>query len=116
MLSLSKHVRWVGLLMLAGCAEPGPEAPKGDMIACALDGAAEFAQDCSVERNAAQITIRRPDGGFRRFEIAADGGVNSLDGADPATSTALADSVVELRIGDDRFRLKPEEPAHAGRR
>ena len=83
------------------------------MVACALDGVEQFAQVCSVERNGAQVTVRRPDGGFRRFEIGTDGGVNSLDGADPTTATALAEGMVELTIGDDRYRLKPEEPANA---
>ena len=115
MLSLSKHARWAGLLLLAGCAKPGAEAPEGETIACALDGVAEFAQVCLVERNGSQVTVRRPDGGFRRFEIMTDGGVNSVDGADPAIATALADGMVELKIGDDRYRLKPLEPAHAAK-
>ena len=98
---------------LAACGAPKGEAAPGEMVACALDGAEQFAQVCSVERDGAQVNVRRPDGGFRRLEIGTDGGVNSLDGADPATATALADGMVELMIGDDRYRLKPEEPANA---
>ena len=101
------------VLALAACEAPKSEAAPGEIVACALDGADQFAQVCSVERNGAQVTVRRPDGGFRRLEIATDGGVNSLDGADPVAATALADRMVELKIGDDRYRLKPEEPANA---
>ena len=102
-------------LVLTACGAQKGETVPGETIACALDGVAEFAQVCLVERNGSQVTVRRPDGGFRRFEIMTDGGVNSLEGADPAIATALADGMVELKIGDDRYRLKPEEPAHAAK-
>ena len=98
---------------LAACGGPNGEAAPGEAIACALDGAAEFAQVCSVERSGAQVTVRRPDGGFRRFEIGSGGDANSLDGADPATATVLADGLLELTIGDDRYRLNPENPINA---
>ena len=98
---------------LAACGEPNGDVVPGKAIACALDGAAEFAQVCSVERSGAQVTVRRPDGGFRRFEIATGGNVTSLDGADPATAIGIADGLLELTIGDDRYRLNPENPTNA---
>ena len=103
------------LLALAACGVSKTETAPGETLDCALDGAAEFAQVCSVERSGAQVTVRRPDGGFRRLEIATDGRVNSLDGADPATVTALGDGTIELKIGGDRYRLKPEKPPHAAK-
>ena len=113
MLSLSKHARWAGLLVLAGCAKPGAEAPKGERIACAIDGATQFAEVCTVERGDPQFTIHRPDGGFRRFEAASDIGIAAIprslsaaDGSEALQVAPLADGSVELAIGSDRYRLK----------
>lgn len=103
-------------LALAACGAPKADVPPGETVACALDGATQFAPACTAERNAAQITVRHPDGGFRRFEIVTGGAVVSLDGADRATAAPLADGTVELTIGGDRYRLKPDPPAHAPQR
>ena len=114
MLSLSKHVRWAGLLMLAGCAKPVAE-PKGETIACAIDGAANFADGCTVERKGTRLVVHHPDGGFRQLEFTSNGAITALDGADAAQSIAIANGIVEAQIDGDRYRLKLEAPTNARR-
>ena len=114
MLSLSKHVRWAGLLLLAGCAKPVAE-PKGETIACAIDGAANFADGCTVERKGTRLVVHHPDGGFRQFEISSDGAVTALDGADTAQSIAIANGMIEAQIDGDRYRLNLEAPGSAAK-
>ncbi|MGO1305196.1 MAG: hypothetical protein ACTMKV_10480, partial [Sphingomonas parapaucimobilis] len=75
--------------MLAGCsggeadrqaaAQNGPAAEQkpGLAIDCALAGARAFADDCTVEQSgmgdAVILTVRHPDGGFRRLRVTRDG-------------------------------------------
>ena len=114
MLSLSKHLRWAGLLLLAGCAQPAAE-PKAETIACAIDGAADFADVCTVERKGTRLVVHHPDGGFRQLEITSNGAITALDGADAAQSIAIANGMVEAQIDGDRYRLKLEAPTNARR-
>ncbi|MBA3898055.1 MAG: hypothetical protein H0X36_13180 [Sphingomonadaceae bacterium] len=86
------------LLALAGCGTKA-EAPRGDMIDCALDGAAEFAKTCTVERGESGLTVRRPDAGFRRFTVTARG--VETDGAEIAEPQADG----SVKVGADRYRL-----------
>ena len=52
------------------------------------------------------ITLRGPDGGFRRLLITRDGrGVIAADGAEPARVTPLSSDRIEVAIGRDRYRL-----------
>ena len=79
------------------------------MIECALAGAQVFARDCSVEQSqlggTLLLTIRHPDGGFRRLEVLSDGrGVAAADGADTAKVT-MRDGGIEVALGTDRYRL-----------
>src|SRR5687768_11417086 len=55
---------WLPLLLSACSQDPTPPPP-GERIVCALDGAAEFAQTCTLERSGPQLVVHRPDGGFR---------------------------------------------------
>jgi hypothetical protein len=81
-------------------------AGAGDRIECRIGGAAQFDRFCTVERDGADLTVRKPDGGFRRLRIVADGrGVEAADGAQPAVVTLLADRRIEVAIGGDAFRL-----------
>jgi hypothetical protein len=98
------------LLALAGCGtrEPGTAtgAGGGDRIECRIGGAAQFERFCTVERAGADLTVRKPDGGFRRLTIVDDGrGVVAADGAQPAVVTLLSDRRIEVAIGGDAFRL-----------
>lgn len=96
-------------VVLAACGRgPTGEPPPGDRIACALDGATEFAASCTLERSPAGATLHRPDGGFRRL----DTGWRALDGADEAKAVTQPDGGIEIAIGGDRYRI----PADALRR
>ena len=96
------------LPLLAACG--GPPAPKADArIECALDGATAFAPVCTVERTPGPdvlLTIRGPNGSFRRLAATSDGhGVMAADGAEPATVRIVGTGLIEVSIGGDRYRL-----------
>ena len=99
-------------LLLAACS-PGADgasgAEPGNTIECSLGGSNVFAADCEVERSrldgALILTVRHPDGGFRRFEVLENGrGVASADGAEPA-QTDLREGGMEVSVGADRYRF-----------
>ncbi len=80
-----------------------------DQIECALGDGSTFGSDCRVERvtkdGAENIIVRHPDGGFRRFVLREDGGgLSEIDGADTVTQQ-LANGVLEVSVGDDRYRF-----------
>lgn len=97
------------------------EPAEGDEhVACALAGAAEFARVCAVERLEDEgtlfLTMRHPDGGFRRFEVLKDGrGLATADGADPAAN-ALVGTELEVTVGKDRYRFPAKVADNAGQR
>lgn len=98
----------LALVCVAGC-NSGEEAPTGDQIACAVDGASEYANVCYSERWQADgnmlLVIRHPDGGFRRFEILPEGrGIAVADGMEDARIELKGD-VIEASVGDDRYRI-----------
>lgn len=97
------------LLLLAACGGPPAATAAEERIECAIDGAASFERTCTVERTAGPeifITLRSPDGGFRRLVVTKDGrGVAAADGAEPATVAVVAKDVIEVSIGSDRYRL-----------
>jgi hypothetical protein len=79
-------------------------------IVCAPTAAAEFAAVCALDRVESQdglfLTLRHPDGGFRRLLVTRDGrGVISADGAEPAVVTPLAANLIEVALGEARYRL-----------
>jgi hypothetical protein len=86
------------------------EAALDGKIECALAGVTTFARMCTTERISGQqgqlLVIRHPDGGFRRFNILTDGrGLSAADGFDETRITVLADGMIELKSGDDLYRL-----------
>ena len=115
---MSTRISSAFLLLLAACS-PGDapvqaQAEEGaQRIECAIGPGAEFAPDCLVERagidGATVLAVRHPDGGFRRFEQLADGrGLAMYDGAGIA-ELALAGEVLEVRVGNDRYRFPARE-------
>jgi hypothetical protein len=111
-------------LLLAGCGvavrdktEEAKQAAHRDamasaegMIACAPPGADDFARVCTVERTPTQdgvyLTIRHPDGGFRRLLITTDGrGVIAGDGAEAAIVTPISGTEIEVALAGARYRL-----------
>ena len=82
-------------LLLAACSPSASDAPAGDVIDCALGGAAGFSHDCSVERSEQNgdpvLIVHHPDGGFRRFTVLDDGeSLTAADGARRWRSSATA--------------------------
>ncbi len=125
---MSSRIFSVGVsLFLAACGGPpdgvapregnGVAADSGtpadepaERIACAVGNAA-LTNDCTVERVAtadgAVLTIRHPDGGFRRLRVLTDGQVAAADGASPVRVVNRNDAGTEVAIGDARYRLPP---------
>ena len=117
-----------GCLLLAACggapdngdmaeaeARGSREAAENGRIECALEGAKLFDRTCTVEEmsgvDATVLVVGRPNVGYRRLQIATDGrGVVSADGAEPAKVTIVGDGMIEVAIGNDRYRL----PANTG--
>ena len=109
-------------LLLTGCGEseksngPAPlvqqssasvkasvEPPK---TVCAVDGERELAPVCDRELVDGLLTLRHPSGGFRRLQVVTDGrGIISADGAEPARVATVGTSLIEVSIGNDRYRL-----------
>jgi hypothetical protein len=78
-----------------------------DRVECALAGSKAFAHDCFVERGeGGALTLRHPDGGFRRLLVTDDGrGVVAADGAAPAQVQVIGEKGIEVAIEGDRYRL-----------
>ena len=111
----------VPLLLLAGCGQAAEETPGGtaqtpdgalaedNRVDCSIGGET-MGRDCTIERSRGPegtiLTIRQPDGGFRRLLIATDGrGVVAADGAEAATVKVIGQDLIEVSIGPDRYRL-----------
>jgi hypothetical protein len=81
-----------------------------ERIECAGAGAETFAADCTVERHPTEegltLTLRAPDGSFRRLLVTKDGrGVVAADGAVPARVTPVGRDRIDVEIAGDRYRL-----------
>lgn len=99
-------------LLPAGCGGGAPEQaadPNAPRIACAKAGAA-LAPLCTVDRTRSgrglTLTIRHPDGAFRRLAVTTDGrGVAAADGAEPARVSVVGGREIEVAIAGERYRL-----------
>ncbi len=86
------------------------QAEDDGKIECALAGATKFMRICTTERVAGPdgqiLSIRHPDGGFRRFKILTDGrGLTPAEGADATKISILDSGMIELSSGDDLYHL-----------
>ena len=86
------------------------DGERGASIPCALGGAKVFKEDCTVERSSSPdgvvLVLHHPDGGFRRLQVATDGrGVVTADGSDAAVVQGAGAGAIEVRVGEDRYRL-----------
>jgi len=86
------------------------EAADDGLLNCAVGAAATLSRVCSVERQESDrgliLTVRHPDGGFRRLLVIKDGrGVVAADGAQPAQVTLVGANEIEVALGDDIYRL-----------
>jgi hypothetical protein len=84
-------------------------AQDDNRLDCAIGGA-EWAHACGVERlegpAGLTLTIRHPDGGFRRLLVTKDGrGVVPADGAETASVRIIDAGRIEVTVAGDRYRL-----------
>jgi hypothetical protein len=104
------------LLILPGAChgEAQPEAGDSRAIACGPLGASAPAS-CQMqvreEGGTLHVTVRRPDGGFRRLIWPKDGPIAAADGAEPLDVIPRAGHGVEARIDGWFYRL--EAPGRA---
>jgi hypothetical protein len=92
-------------------AQARSEAADDGKIDCAPAGETAFQRACEIERsrdreNNVTLTIRHPDGGFRRLLVTGDGrGVIAADGAEQAVVTTISPREIEVALGGNRYRL-----------
>ena len=102
------------LFALAACSGQSSSPDAGGQSAaislavpCALDGAKTFITTCDVERSSVDgkstLTVRHPDGGFRRL-VELDGGKSfaAADGADDVAIEASGKEI-EVTLGEDHY-------------
>jgi uncharacterized membrane protein len=80
-----------------------------DRVPCAHAGET-LSTKCTIERQTTKkgltLTVRHPDGAFRRLAVATDGrGVVAADGAEPARVAVIDAATIEVAIGGDHYRL-----------
>lgn len=85
-------------------------APGANRILCARAGAGQLEPVCRLGRTASAeglvLTLRHPDGGFRRLLVTSDGrGVIAADGAQQARVRIVGSSEIEIALAGDRYRL-----------
>lgn len=110
---------FVTLLLLPACGgtpeEKSATLDTDGKIDCRVGADTQFTRFCSLERartdQGTLLTVRKPDGGFRRLLTTRDGrGVIAADGAEQAEVTIVGDNLIEVAIAGDSFRL----PARIG--
>lgn len=111
------------LFLLAGCgpqkadkatlAKVEAQQQQGateETVACALPGQ-PMRRGCVVERTQGSdggliLTVRHPDGGFRRLTVTRDGrGVAAADGAEPATFSVIRPNLIEVTVAGEKYQL-----------
>ncbi len=107
-------------LPLAACGTGKPSSPQvaaeqakgstGDFRVPCARGIAALETVCTIEQAQSKtgpiLTIRHPDGAFRRLLVTDDGrGVVAADGAEMARVGLIEDNGIEVAIGDARYRL-----------
>lgn len=90
-------------------AEQASESADDLRIPCAR-GTAALETVCTIEQTKGDtgpiLTIRHPDGGFRRLLVTDDGrGVVAADGAEVAKIGLIEGNGIEVTIGGARYRL-----------
>jgi len=110
------------LLLASALAACGGEAEQplattdtDGRIECRIGADTEYNRFCKVERSRTErgmlLTVKKPDGGFRRLLATRDGrGVVAADGAEQAQVTIVRQDLIEVGIAGDSFRL----PARIG--
>jgi hypothetical protein len=92
-------------------ADARADAADDGMLDCMPAGDTMFRRACQVERardpsGALILTVRHPDGGFRRLMVTTDGrGVIAADGAEQAKIATISPREIEVSLGGNRYRL-----------
>ncbi|MGE4323083.1 MAG: hypothetical protein AB7E60_08650 [Sphingobium sp.] len=113
---ISDRFALLGLIFALGACgggSDGSSAASSDEYGkaeCAIGQGGKWDRACLVERGEGAagptLTLRHPDGGFRRFLIVTDGrGIAPADGAEQPGLSMHGDRQIEVRVGDDRYRL-----------
>jgi hypothetical protein len=112
--------RWLCCLLPLGLAACGDKAASDpfagssggttELVECAPAGQTAFERKCAIDRvqepAGLTLTIRHPDGAFRRLLVTGDGrGVVAADGAEPATVSLAGGNIIEVAVAGDRYRL-----------
>jgi len=111
--------RWLCCLLplaVAACGDKAASDPFADsggtaeLVECAPAGQTAFERKCAIDRvqepAGLTLTVRHPDGAFRRLLVTGDGrGVAAADGAEQATVSVAGGNVIEVAIGGDRYHL-----------
>jgi hypothetical protein len=111
--------RWLCCLLplaVAACGDKAASDPfaqsggTAELVECAPAGQTAFERKCAIERMqepaGLTLTIRHPDGAFRRLLVTGDGrGVIAADGAEPATVSVAGGNVIEVSVAGNRYRL-----------
>jgi hypothetical protein len=97
-------------------ADQTRDAAAAGRIFCALEGAEDFAQNCTMEQIASSdgtiLVLGNAAGGYRRFRVTTDGrGVEAADGSEPATVTLIDNGLIEVAVANDRYRLPATQRA-----
>ncbi|WP_070155454.1 hypothetical protein [Sphingobium phenoxybenzoativorans] len=102
------------LLLLSACQADGSGKAEGEAIACAIGAGSEMAPVCAVERGHDEagplLTIRQPDGGFRRLRSVA-GVWDAADGAFAAVTADAGNGQMEVAVEGDRYLLPGPQAA-----
>lgn len=98
-----------GALTACGGAEVQPPKAEPERIACAMNSVEPLAVTCTYERSQTAagvvLTLRHPDGGFRRLLVSPDGTVTAADGAESVAVLASGSGEVEATVGGVRYRV-----------
>lgn len=109
----SLSIAAIGLL---GACSSGDGGTRGEPIECAIGSVAQMVRECRLERSgeAARFVVHHPDGGFRRLVLSPDAkGLVPADCADEARNR-LSQGMIELSIGQDRYRIPADMVKHDG--
>ena len=95
------------------------DAEDDGRVPCARGGG-ELQHTCTVEQardaDGLILTVRHPDGGFRRLRVTGHGrAVIAADGAEAAKVTVIGPAGIEVAVAGDRYRL-PATVKHPGGR
>ena len=90
------------LAMLTACTQ-APDGPASTARTDCSRGTATMAPDCIVERDGETLTVRFPDGGFRKVVIDRTSLLSAADGADAATLAIDPHGRQIVTIAADRF-------------